>query len=68
MRAFLVNAVNSWVTSLAGTVIGLPELWEGMQPLMNSTGPADWGLAIRGAGILFVGLMARDWTKNVISK
>ena len=68
MKSFLVNAVNSWVTSAAGTVVGLPMLWSGLQPLMDSDAATqpDWGMAIKGLGMLVVGLMARDWTKNVI--
>ena len=68
MKAFLVNAVNSWFTSIAGSVVGLPVVWVGLQPLFDSdaaTGP-DWGMVIKGVGILIVGMMSRDWTNNVI--
>ena len=70
MKAFLVNAINSWVTSAAGAVIGRPELWAGLQPMLDgndSTSP-DLSLILKGGAILLVGFFARDWTKNVLKK
>lgn len=68
MKQFLLNAVNSWVTSLTGTVLGMPELWAGIGPLLDNDPATDpnWSMAIKGAGIVFVGLMMRDWTKTVV--
>lgn len=66
IKQFIFNALNSWVTSAAGTVIGLPEIWGGLKGLLDED-PATgvvWKTLLTGAGILFMGLMTRDWTKG----
>lgn len=68
LKQFIFNAVNSWVTSAGGVILGVPELWEGLKPLLDSDPATEplWGLVLKGAGILFAGFMMRDWTKKVV--
>lgn len=68
IKQFVLNAINSWVTSLAGTILGLPQIWEGLKPLLDDD-PATgviWGVLVTGLGTLFAGLMMRDWTKALV--
>jgi len=68
VKQFFLNAINSWVTSLTGIVLGVPEIWEGLKPLLDDD-PATgvvWGTLMTGVGILVVGLFTRDWTKGLI--
>ena len=65
IKQFILNAVNSWVTSAGGAILGVPEIYKGIQGLLD-TDPAttiEWALVLKGAGILFAGMMMRDWTK-----
>ena len=66
IKSFLYNALNSWVTSGVGAVLGVPEIWGGIQGMFDepSTGIV-WRSLFTGVGILFAGMMTRDWTKNV---
>ena len=67
-KQFLLNALNSWVTSSLGAIVGVPEIWAGLQPLLDED-PATgivWGTLFAGIGMLFAGFMARDWTKAVV--
>ena len=69
MKALIYNAMNSWVTSLAGTVVGAPEIWAGLKGLFDDD-PATtiiWKSLMTGVGILVVGLFTRDWTKGWIA-
>lgn len=68
MKAFLVKAVNSWVTSAGGAIVGLPMLWAGLQPIFDNDPAtvADWKVVLAGAGALILGLFARDHTKALI--
>jgi len=67
LKNLFLQAVNSWVTSTAGVIVGLPEIWAGIGPMFaDPAGSIDWKAVVTGIGILIVGLMARDWTKNVV--
>jgi len=65
IKKFVYNALNSWVTSGVGAVLGVPQMWEGMKGFMDDD-PATgivWKTVFTGIGILFVGMMTRDHTK-----
>ncbi len=68
IKQFILNAVNGWVTTSVGAVIGLPEIWQGIQPLLDDD-PATgiiWKTVLTGVGILLAGMFTRDWTKAVV--
>jgi len=65
IKTFIYNALNSWVTTGAGAILGVPLMWEGFQGFMDDD-PATgivWKTLIAGVGILFAGMMTRDHTK-----
>ncbi len=46
---------TSWWTSTAGTVVGLPQIIEGL-----SSKPINWTLVIQGIAAMLLGLAAKD--------
>ena len=68
IKQFVLNAMNSWVTSSLGAIAGVPLIWEGLKPLLDDD-PATgivWKVLLTGIGALFGGLMMRDWTKAIV--
>lgn len=67
IKQFFLNALNSWATSALGLVLGGPEIYAGLQGVLD-TDPAttvDWKVLAVGVGILFMGMITRDWTKGL---
>ena len=66
MKSLVFSWVNSYITSGAGILAGLPTMWAGFSGLFDdpSTGIA-WKVVLSGLGILVTGLMARDHTKRI---
>ena len=66
LKKFIYNALNSWVTSSAGIIVGLPQMWEGIKGVFDNDDGTGFVFKtfITGLGI-FIGLMmTRDHTKN----
>jgi len=55
INRILHNAINSYLTSLAGTVAGLPDMIEGFTS-------KDWSLFAKGLGLLIIGLASNEKT------
>lgn len=53
MKKFLKN----WLTTLLGSVAGVPIILEGLDT-------SDWKLVLAGVGAMLVGLFARDANKS----
>lgn len=68
-KKFVLNAVNSWVTTGVGAAYGLPIIWGQLQFLFDAadlgTTP-DWGIVLKGLGGLVLGMFVRDHTKALI--
>ncbi len=70
LKEFTNNALRSWFTTGAGAIFGGPTLWAGVQGFFDGdplTEP-DWMMALKGAFILILGMMTRDWTKEAEKK
>lgn len=52
-KRLITNAVNSYLTSLAGTIVGLPHIIEGFAT-------KDWALFVQGVGELLIGLASNE--------
>ena len=69
IKKFVYNALNSWVTSGVGAVLGGPQIMAGISGLFDEdpgTGIV-WKALITGIGILFAGMMTRDHTRGWIT-
>ena len=69
IKSFIFKALNSWVTTGAGAVLGAGPMWNGVKGLLDddpSTGFV-FKLFMTGLGILFMGMMTRDHTKAWIT-
>lgn len=66
LKKFILNAANSYVTSGMGIAFGMPDILKGLEPLWDGDAATGilWAPLRLGLGILFAGLMARDWTKG----
>jgi hypothetical protein len=53
IKRLITNAVNSYLTSLAGSIVGLPHIIEGFTS-------KNWSLLIQGLGELLIGLAANE--------
>lgn len=51
--------IKNWLTSLFGTVAGVPQIIEGF-----FSKPINWTLVITGVATLFLGLTAKDFNKS----
>jgi hypothetical protein len=47
------NALDSYLTSIAGTIVGLPNIIEGFSS-------KNWALVIQGIGELLIGLASNE--------
>lgn len=65
MKAFIVNAINSWATSAGGLVAGL---WLSLGPLFDSDPETavSWGGVASGVVALIGGMLIRDHTAPLI--
>ena len=65
-KGLIYNGLNSWVTSSAGAIIGVPQIWDGIKGLLDNDDGTTivWKALLTGVAILFAGLMTRDHTKN----
>jgi len=66
MNKFMRNTVGSWVTSLGGGILGLPQIWAGLAGLFDED-PAttwEWKLVISGIVTMIVFFAARDGNKS----
>ena len=55
INRILHNALNSYLTSIAGTVAGLPDIIEGFTS-------KNWSLFAKGLGLLIIGLASNEKT------
>ena len=53
IKRLITNAVNSYLTSLAGTIVGLPHIIQGFTS-------KDWALFVQGIGELLIGLASNE--------
>lgn len=53
IKRMIHNAVNSYLTSIAGTIVGLPHIIEGFTT-------KNWALVVQGIGELLVGLASNE--------
>ncbi len=65
----IINAMNSWVTSLGGSVIGLGAAWAGVRNMIDGDPATEgsWMLAIGGLIGVIVSFITRDHTKGIAS-
>ena len=66
MKKLLANAMRSWITSGVGAVLGVPEIWLGLEGLFDDdpeTG-IEWKMLVTGIVILVGFLAARDGNKS----
>lgn len=60
MKSIIKNAMNSWLTTIAGAVAGIPEIQAGVQ-----TGDSE--KIILGVGLFLVGLFAKDSNRTGVN-
>lgn len=66
MKSVVSNALGSWVTSVAGTVLGVPEMWAALQPVLDNDPATEFvtGQFVNGLALFLLGILARDGHKN----
>ncbi len=69
IRMFFINAINSYVTTAGGAIIGLSLMWNPLKAMFDgdpeTTG--SWVGVLAGVGAVFVGFMTRDHTKGLVT-
>jgi hypothetical protein len=66
MRKLILNALNSWITSVALGVPGLAVTWQQVHAAIDGDDATTWSWAalITGVGLIIGGLVSRDGNKS----
>jgi len=69
IRMFFINAINSWVTTAGGSIVGINVMWAPLKAMFDGD-PAttgSWMAVLAGVGAVFMGFMMRDHTKGLVN-
>jgi len=68
IRMFFINAINSWVTTAGGSIVGISLAWNPLKAMFDGD-PAttgSWMGVLAGVGAVFMGFLTRDHTKALV--